>query len=356
MQAGACAESQTVRPDRRKTFETLNAMRGVAAIGVVFYHGDNLLGVQFAPRGYLAVDLFFVLSGFVIAHAYDAKLAGSLDPLGFMKMRLLRFYPLYMAGIAAGVLFDLALLLTGNSYALGAGTLMAATLAASFYIPFPVRGDQMFPLNVPAWSLFFELVVNLLYALFFRWLTSRVLFIILGVTGPILIAAIFHHDTADLGAQLSHAYVALPRAIFSFAAGILLYRHRVSLPGVPPIALLGITIACLVVPAELGVLYDMLFIGVVSPLLVAAGAAVEPSQRLQAPFSWLGAISFPLYAVHRPILSLAEGVREALGLPPLLFGLAVIALTVIFAWLLDRLYDRPLSRMLKRPPTRVATA
>jgi peptidoglycan/LPS O-acetylase OafA/YrhL len=84
------------------SFKMLDGMRGVAAMGVVLYHLSQMLSLHLFRAGYLAVDIFFCLSGFVIAHAYERRLLGGLSPLRFAAIRFARFFPLIALGIGWG--------------------------------------------------------------------------------------------------------------------------------------------------------------------------------------------------------------------------------------------------------------
>ena len=140
-------------------------MRGVAAITVVLFHGARLAGVQTMPHGYLAVDMFFALSGFVISRAYDRRLAADWTPLPFFRLRLVRFYPLYALGLALGATREMLLLATHNHFALPAPLLFGALAAAALFLPFPLeqRDNYLFAMNPPSWSLLYELLVNVAY-------------------------------------------------------------------------------------------------------------------------------------------------------------------------------------------------
>src|ERR1041385_8149717 len=96
-------------------FEALDLLRGLAALAVVAFHVPHIPGtLSLAPRGYLAVDLFFALSGFVLAYAYGAELARGGNIRRFMVQRLIRLYPLYLIALLAGALLALnALVLDG---------------------------------------------------------------------------------------------------------------------------------------------------------------------------------------------------------------------------------------------------
>ena len=133
----------------RTIFHTLNGMRGVSALAVVLFHAEALAGTQMAPGGYLAVDLFFVLSGLVIAHAYEGWLLQTLTPIAFMRHRLIRFYPLYLLGLVLGVGLMTLEILVSPPAVLTPGQVTGATVAGLAFLPAPF-GTSLYPLNVPA--------------------------------------------------------------------------------------------------------------------------------------------------------------------------------------------------------------
>jgi peptidoglycan/LPS O-acetylase OafA/YrhL len=76
--------------------------------------------------------------------------------------------------------------------------------------------------------------------------------------------------------------------------------------------------------------YDIGFVLVISPVLVMLGAAAEPTGRFRAATRWLGLVSFPLYAIHRPVLQIVEATAHRVPVPPALLGsLAVVLLLVV---------------------------
>ncbi|MDX3930186.1 MAG: acyltransferase [Shinella sp.] len=332
----------------KASFNTLNAMRGVAAIGVMLFHGDSLLGTQFCPRGYLAVDLFFVLSGFVIGYAYDPRLAAGLEWKAFARIRLVRFYPLYLLGLSIGVVRELALIVTGNSYALGASGLILSLAAALLFLPMPLaqRDHALFSLNIPSWSLMYELIANIAYAAAFPRLTNRRLMAVTGIAGTLLVVLILRAGTADLGAHAADIPAALARTAFSFGVGLLVFRLGMRGLRLPPLLILLVVALCLIVPEQAGIAYDLIFILFISPLLVVLGASAEPSRRMRDGFVWLGIISFPLYAIHRPVLSLAEGVARAAGVPGFWLGALAMAGILAISSLLDRWFDSPIRKAI----------
>ena len=164
--------------DTKPHYELLDGLRGVAALLVVFYHifeglsfaaGGTLITV--INHGYLAVDFFFILSGFVIGYAYDDRLGKSMSLGNFFKRRLIRLHPMIVMGAVLGVIFYLlqgSVQWDGTHISLS--LVMLALLCAMFFIPaapgacYDIRGNgEMFPLNGPSWSLFFEYIGNILY-------------------------------------------------------------------------------------------------------------------------------------------------------------------------------------------------
>lgn len=128
---------------------TLDAMRGVAAIMVVLYHAGPVTTV-IAPAGYIAVDFFFALSGFVIAATYEARLRNGLTPLRFIRIRLTRLYPLYLVGLLLGLTKALGAWLVAAPHALTGAQILSATVFGLAILPTLPPLDDLFPLNGPA--------------------------------------------------------------------------------------------------------------------------------------------------------------------------------------------------------------
>ena len=96
---------ESARAIQHGRFGALDGLRGVAAVIVVLHHlGNERLGPFNPTFGYIAVDLFFALSGFVIALNYDHRFAGGMTVKEFMLKRVLRLYPLYAAGLLLSLL------------------------------------------------------------------------------------------------------------------------------------------------------------------------------------------------------------------------------------------------------------
>lgn len=334
----------------QRKFETLDALRGVAAIAVVLFHLQQPFpSLMLAPHGYLAVDLFFALSGFVIAHAYDGPLSQRNGFRRFVLTRAIRLYPVYLLG------FGLALWTAARAPGLSGGLLTAGALAWLLFLPSLSPHGLLFPYNGPSWSLSFELAVNLAFAALHRRLSKRA--IALGaVAGAVcMIVAAARSGDINLGHTLSplHLVGGVGRVVFSFGVGVLLQRTQARwppLPAVPPLLLL-VTAALLLGAPTAGWLtpaYDLAFAFVASPLLIALAVRAAPPRKLAPSFRWLADVSYPLYVLHWPVRDLAIGAANGTRLPPELSAALWLGATLLLCRPLARFYDEPVRRWLAR--------
>lgn len=299
-------------------FATLDALRGVAAFAVLFYHmrtlkgGGEALMPAFAS-GYLAVDLFFLMSGFVISHAYAKRLCGHMTVGTFMKARFVRLQPV----IAIGTLLGFAVAVYKRSFELeGAPGILeiATTLPTSLLLlPNILVPWGIFLFNPPAWSLFYELLAGALYATSLRssWLRHRYVLpagsALLLTSGTALVFSALRLGSLDHGSVLQDWPVASARIAFSFMAGVLLHATRSSwlhrLPSIPTGWLMAACILSLMPPVtgRDRIAYDILFTLVLSPALVMLGTASTAKPHMQRVANILGMLSYPLYAVHAPV-------------------------------------------------------
>lgn len=332
----------------RNHFTGLDGLRGVAALAVLFYHRRYWIpGEHFFDHGFLAVDFFFALSGFVIAHAYRDRLLAGMSLREFVRLRAIRLYPLIAFGAALGGgcwLF----------YASYKGTELDWTfplaLAANIVaLPSPVPATfdpaPIFPINEPSWSLFFELLANLAFAGLAPFLTRRVLLAIIVVSFIVLVWLTKPFGGFYYGNFLS----GFPRTSFSFSLGILIYTlHRDRL--LPPIRLgfvpLSIVLLAVFSPVKHwgGDFYEFACVVVVFPLVLTAGAQNEPNGAVARVAAWSGALSYPVYVLHLPLLRFADVLWG--GTWQRLFGMAVLIVAVAF--LVLKLYDEPMRRWLSR--------
>ena len=214
---------------RPRRYTTLEGMRGIGAIYVVLLHGELLFGAAAPQSAYLGVDFFFVLSGFIVAHVYAQPLDDGLPITAFLRSRLLRLYPVYLLGMLTGVALAVESMVVGHSDLLWNYTQPLISLPfAMALLPSPVS-DAMFPLDIPAWSLLLEFVINIVFAV--RCLRStRSLLAIMAVAGVVLVNALVTMDTLNFGWNKPTGILGLARIAFSFPLGVFVYRLHRRLP------------------------------------------------------------------------------------------------------------------------------
>ena len=337
-------------------FPALDALRGLAAIMIVYLH------LRLAQRGvYLAVDLFFLMSGFVIANAYEARLRSDLTPLEFMRVRLVRLYPLYLFGTVLGISVALAFQnLAGSPIQAIAAAAQAAILAPHFTSNL---NAGTFPFNPPAWSLFAELAFNLIYATIACRLKLRALVIWWGVSVFAMAALAIRAGTLDLGSHSLTLAGGLARVSASFTAGVILWRlHRAGrLPHLHmnPLWLVGATMALLLFSGQGEPVWAIPVVVVGIPVIAVLGIqARSPGPMCQRLFALSGEISYPLYAVHYPLIGMLLLAGQKYGWPIggqwQRIGVVIAPVLAVFAFGVSRVYDRPIRAWLSAYRPRLA--
>lgn len=358
-------------PPTRPTFPTLDCLRGAAALLIVYHH-QRTIGMSNAPAGaYLAVDLFFLISGFVLAHAYQQRLLDGLEPLAFMRRRLIRLYPLYLLGIAVGLTVFLAFGRMTPAHPANAVEFVRAVVFALFMAPTLTSDPSVlaFPLNPPSWSLFFELFINLVWATLALRLSTRKLMLV--CAGSALALAVWAWRTGglNLGFQTFSFAAGVPRVAFSFFFGVVIYRLHAAgkLPRLklhPLWAVIG-AVALLTFPpsGQFAWLWALLLVTVAFPALLVIGACSrEPRGKLATVFSLSGRASYPLYAIHEPLVIGLLMAAKFWAWPvavwePTIGMVFPLALALVSIWI-AKAYDAPMARWLSglRLPVRSAEA
>ncbi|WP_162915224.1 acyltransferase family protein [Desertibaculum subflavum] len=313
-------------------YDALDLLRGVAALVVCLYHVAFLFvdsRVLF-DSGFLCVDMFFMLSGFVIAANYDRKIAAGQSLRQFAIDRLARLYPLFALTTVIGFLAVNAQQLA--KFGLVDGDKVIATLLAnlvmvpSFFAPWDVR--SVFPFNGATWSIFFELWVNILFFLAWKQLDAKRIRLLVAASGLALIGSSLAFGTLDLGwgrANFGHGFI---RVMFSFFLGVLIFRsgiaERLKVRGLwALLALLPLAAALnarAVLPESLGAISDIVIVFLIFPaMLILFAAADLPPAAKQVAFA-LGGASYAIYLLQTPLVILFS------GLPPLLLGQKVAEL------------------------------
>jgi peptidoglycan/LPS O-acetylase OafA/YrhL len=340
---------------KARYFYTLDALRGIAAIMVVFHHGGlRTIAYDPLPFSFLAVDIFFILSGIVIAMNYDRQLSAAMSPTSFMIRRITRLYPLYLLGLALALV---AAWLTGGAGLVHSTSLPAwcVTIVASLlFLPSFIMSvkSEAFPLNYPAWSLFFELVINAAYALLFKHLTVPRLIAFAVVNLLLYAVAVKLALTPDVGWGGIFVVAGLFRVGYGFSIGIIIARTLpIRTPRVNSLMTIAIGIALvalLTLPIYQGRnLAGILAVAFAAPAMVLVACIYEPKSAALKWFALvMGRISYPLYMIHAPFLYY---LTTNWSFPPG-FELPLVALLVL--WLaglslfIEVVYDLPVRKWL----------
>lgn len=367
-------------------YEILDGLRGVAAFIVVIFHLFETYSpgpmYQIINHGYLAVDFFFVLSGFVIGYAYDDRW-GRMSVWDFFKRRLIRLQPMVIFGSVVGAL----VFFFGDSPMFEQimrtpwWMVLVSLALACIMLPVPpsmdIRGwQEMNALNGANWSLTWEYFANILYAAVVRRLTVPALILVVAVSAYFTIDITMNIDTFALLEGRSYArhtliggwsltpeqlYIGFSRLCYPFFCGLLMFRlgKRISLRGgfwwCSATITLILVLPCFGVPDSLWLdgIYNMLAVLIVFPLLVITGAGSKMTdRRTVAACRWLGAISYPLYITHYPWIYVhmawAAAHPDAPRATHIFVSVAVFVITLSIAYAAMKLYDQPVREWLSR--------
>lgn len=368
--------SSSAFSDTKPHYELLDGLRGVAALLVMCYHVFEAFATspidQRFNHGYLAVDFFFILSGFVISYAYDDRWKSTLTLKSFFKRRLIRLHPMVILGAVIGaVSYCLQGCEKWDGTAVPFTMVLLALVVNLFLIPVApgamhdVRGNnEMFPLNGPSWSLFFEYIGNILYALVFRRLPTFLLAFLVGLfaVGLATFAITGLSGYGHLGVGWSMIDYNLPggflRMLFSFSIGLLMSRLF------KPFAVRGAFWICslflvviFAIPHIGGEtdfwkngIYDSVCTIVIFPALVYLAACGKTTDKVSSNIcKFLGDISYPVYIIHYPSMYLYYSWVWKNGYTfsqTWAVALAIIVGNILLAYICLKIYDEPFRRWL----------
>ena len=365
-------------------YEILDGLRGVAAVLVVLFHlletYSNGQSTQIINHGYLAVDFFFVLSGFVIGYAYDDRW-DKMTTWGFFKRRLVRLQPMVIMGTIVGTCFYLfgqgdGFPLIGN---VPGWKVLLAFVMACLMIPcgagMDIRGwGEMNSFNGPNWSLTWEYVGNILYALVFRRLDKIGLALLAAaaafctldlcldwnVFGLLTEGHAGHRYTVIGGWSLTaeQVYVGLTRLFYPFITGLLISRVGKFIKVKNGFWWCSLILAVLFsIPCVGGAdnilngVYNATCILVLMPLVVmmGAGSQIKGAKSAQV-CNFLGEISYPLYITHYPLMYMqmnwAWSHPDAPAYAHVMVCIGCFLLSIGIAYACLKLYDIPVRKWL----------
>lgn len=365
-------------------YEILDGLRGVAALIVVAFHLFETYSkgpvFQIINHGYLAVDFFFVLSGFVIGYAYDDRW-DKMTTLGFFKRRLVRLHPMVIMGtVLGGLLYFLS---DCSSFPLIKSTswerLVMIMILAFTMIPASTKMDirgwgETNPLDGPAWSLQWEYIANILYATIIRHFSKVMLFIFLIFAAFLTLNLTMNWDVLHVFQARSYAAytviggwsltpaqisIALSRLLYPFFAGLLLSRINKLIKVRAGFWWCSLLIATILVMPRIGGtdkmwmngIYESISIIVLFPLIVLMGAGSNVSGRSVKVCKFFGEISYPLYIIHYPLVYLqvawVSNHPEAKLGTHIFVSVSIYLLAIATSYACLKLYDIPVRKWLK---------
>jgi peptidoglycan/LPS O-acetylase OafA/YrhL len=338
-------------------FPVLDGMRGVAAICVVIFHFSEMVIWDYSKlwigHGFLAVDFFFCLSGFVMGYAYDDRIA-KIGLGSFLKARLIRLQPMVVFGSVLGLIAFYA-----NPFGItpgyGPGKMAVIFAASLLLIPYgamPERSRNLFSLNAPAWSLFWEYVANLVFGVVLYRIRRNVLVVLTLLSAALLCWTAQRTGELSGGWSSTNFWDGGARVAFSFCAGLLVYRlnwrprTRLGFAGMGLLLVLA-----LVMPYARGAwVREAAVIILYFPLLVAMGAGAVVTPKMERLCRFSGEISYPLYMTHYAVIWIWGDLAHKYNLASRGFGAAAafgVLSMVAVGWMTLKLYDEPLRSYLR---------
>ena len=358
-------------------YEILDGLRGIAALLVVLFHvfevhshGNH--SRQIINHGYLAVDFFFMLSGYVISYAYDDRW-NKMTLKDFFKRRIIRLHPMIMIGMALGaVLFyfqDSQGLGWGGIHEVSVWKMLLVMVIGFTLIPvgkgLDIRGwSEMHPLNGPAWSLFYEYIANIVYALFLRRLTKVFLAVLVLIAACITIHYALTNPYGNIiggwAIDPHQLRIGFTRLAFPFLAGMLL--AKTAWLRCTPKAFLSASLLLLIFMSVphiggdeyrwINGVYECFGLMVVFPLVIWLGAGGKVRGKKATKLcKFLGDISYPIYITHFPIvyIYMAWVTNNSLSLSESWFmGIVCVVVSITVAYLSMKLYDIPVREWLRK--------
>lgn len=357
--------SYTSTPDSRLDvlnpkphFDILDGLRGIAALAIVVFHFMEWVysdpSKNFIGHGFLAVDFFFCLSGFVIGYAYDNRLE-HMGVLEFFKSRLIRLHPLVILGSVLGLLTFLFDPFANYLAAYSTGKLILLFFCSTLLIPLPLmkeRSFNLFSFNAPSWSLFWEYIANLTYALILYRLNRRYLTVLTVLAAVVLCGVSYRAGNLLGGWAGANFWDGGARIAYSFSVGLLIYRSNWIIKN--RLGFVGLTIllslAFFMPHFTWNWLAEVVVVIVYFPLLVSLGAGSKLSS-LRSLCVFLGQLSYPLYMTHYAAIWLFGNYYTKYK--PQASELSVIVVTgtivlVAVAYVAMVGYDTPLRRYLNK--------
>ncbi len=344
--------------DSKPYYDVLDGLRGTAAIAILVYHYMEMIysdySQNFIGHGFLAVDFFFCLSGFVIGFAYDNRMK-TMKVKDFFINRLIRLHPLVVMGSVIGLVgFVFNPFVDGTEA--GWGKILLAFAGSILLIPtpfLPFRGGSSFPYNSPAWSLFLEYIANIAYALVLSRIKKAVLVVLGCISAAWLMYTSYKAGWLIGGWDIKTIGDGFPRVSYSFIAGLLIFRYNLVLRNK-----LGFIFPCILLIAvflyphvDNDWLTEALLVIVVFPLIISIGAGTDVTGWMKKLCIFIGRLSYPLYMTHITtswIFSDYYAKTKPEGIKLFIIVSCLTIFSLVFAYAIMRLYDEPVRAWLTK--------
>jgi peptidoglycan/LPS O-acetylase OafA/YrhL len=355
-------------PAKSHRFHLLDALRGIAAFLVLAWHIPSYLRPLLSyPNGFLAVDFFFCLSGFVIGFSYEERLKTRMTMAGFAVARLIRLYPLYLLGAIFGLASSLVVAHAASDPSVSKADVFLVVLFAIFLIPnfvahWPLA--LLFPVNGPSWSLFYEIAANLAFAGLVkrRFANTAVLLTLAAISLAVLAKASGKGWGIQFGVIPATFGLGIARVGYSFLMGILVCRLYFAQRQPAFAGVLNWVMSLSVMSAMVAVLlassnfarsphFQILAVAILFPSIVYLGACCSLSNRWSGVCGFFGDFSYPLYILHDPlILALSGRKMKNFAVHHASIAQVLVAILcpilVALAWCAGKFYDAPIRKWL----------
>ena len=341
-------------------YDVLDGLRGIAAIVILVYHFTEMIYPDDyvsnpLGHGFLAVDLFFCLSGFVIGFAYDYR-AKTIGVMGFFKNRLIRLHPMVIFGTIVGLVGYLADPFVDRTIFPHWGTIVMTVVGSMFLIPtpfLPYRWGSLFPYNSPSWSLLFEYLANVLYIFVLSRVNKKVLLILGIISAGWLACTAWKSGWLINGWDIKTYADAFPRVTYSFIAGLIVFRFRLIWKNKFGFWLPLVMLLCVFFfpHRDNDWITESILVIIVFPLIISIGAGATVTNLVQKFCLFIGKLSYPLYMTHITTVWIYGNYYakySPTGVKFFLITSSLILFNLIFAWIVMRFYDEPVRRWLNK--------
>lgn len=301
----------------RHSYILLDGLRGIAAISIAVLHMPRVFDDITVPNAHLAVDFFLQLSGFVIAYAYADRISINMKFSEFIWLRINRLYPTFILGILLGLIVAFAALFhpsSGLSVNWTLNSILCAGLQNFFMLPAVgcQNSDLTFSLNPPMWSVFHEIIINIIFYYSIRlltgWKTSAIIVLVSLIFAS---SAVITKETLDFGFGWSDFFPGLMRLNSSFFIGVLIFKIRPT-KQIKSNILGGFLLFLIIIITTYqfkNLFIEILSVLIIFPIIITfSSMAVLEGSKFNSICTNLGKLSYVLYVIHKPLYQIIYGI------------------------------------------------